>query len=162
MPKQKGILLMVRWPIAIYSFTVAFEWLYSYFVKKQGRMMKILYVQAFVPLSGKIRQGREWQWGHVASNLNSCSWAGCPSHSGRYVNISTPPTTFHSYPAPVPDTRFQDFPSLWGSIRKSCVSFGHRDLVWHHHLRPDRAPNLNQEPLPGQGNFPFYYLVGGA
>ena len=51
MLKQKGILFTVRWSIAIYGFTVTFEWLYNYFCEKAGKNDEILYVQAFALLS---------------------------------------------------------------------------------------------------------------
>ena len=47
--------------------------------------------------------------------------------------------------------------SLQGSIRKSLR---HRDLVWCHHPRPNKALSLGQESLLRQGSFPYTVIEG--
>ena len=158
MPKQKGILLMVRWSIVIYGFTVAFEWLYSYSVKKAGKNDEILYMQAFVLLSEKIRKGKEWELGYVASNFNSSGWASCPSHSGHNANISTLPPSILIQPQFL-TLRLRTSPAYRDQLENPALVSGAQGLVWCCHLRPNRAPNFGQEPLQGQGNFLYAIIL---
>ena len=56
MPKQKGILLMVRWSVAIRVFHSDFWMTLELFREEAGKTDEILYVQAFLLLSGKIKE----------------------------------------------------------------------------------------------------------
>ena len=84
--KAKGILLMIRWSTAIYGFTVAFEWLLSCFVKKQGWIMKFFtFASIWAITSGKIRKAREWDgegmllqnWALPLSQVPQPLWQSC-------------------------------------------------------------------------------------
>ena len=70
MPKQKDILLMVRWSIAIYGFRVALDDSWVVLWKNRGGWWNSLHASIWAVTSGKIRKGREWdQEGMLLQNL---------------------------------------------------------------------------------------------
>lgn len=65
-----------------------------------------------------------------------------PAISAIMSIYPTPSTTSHSYPALIPATEDHDFLPYRDQLENPVLILGHRYLAWHHHLRPDRVPNL--------------------
>ena len=152
-PKQKGILTMIRWFTAMYGFTVAFEYS-SYFVKKQGRVI-ICYYASICTTIREMRKGREWKWQYMASNLKNSGWASCPRLSGHLCQYVHP--LYHLlflfclsfWPWVL------DVPSLQRSIRKSSVS----SLIMQFETR--QGTQFGSGASFGPRQVPFYQQITG-
>lgn len=103
---------------------------------------------------GKIRKGREWEWGDMLLQTSSSLAELAVPAALAVIPIHPPPP-----PPSIPiQPQFltlghRTSPPSRDPLENPVLLSGAQEVIWYCHLRPDRALNLSQEPCSGQGSF---------